>query len=76
VYLHRARERRGRPRPRLEPLRFYMRLVTHPIGKDFRVRCLPLMALLVLSQAAYGAGYYWERVTRSASHAPTMSTAK
>jgi glycosyltransferase involved in cell wall biosynthesis len=65
-YLHRARARRtGAARnavpPRLEPLRFYWRLVTWPLRSDAGWRALALMGLAALSQVAYGVGYYTER---------------
>jgi hypothetical protein len=61
VYLHRARDRRGVARPRLEPLRFYTRLIFQPIGKGFGWRTPVLVVLAALSQIVYGTGYYVER---------------
>ena len=61
MYLHRARDRRGRERPRFESLRFYRRLVFSPLGRGHGWRVPVLVALMILSQATYGFGYYWER---------------
>ena len=61
VYLHRARDRRGREQPRFESLRFYRRLVFSPLGRGHGWRVPVLVALMILSQATYGFGYYWER---------------
>lgn len=60
-YLHEARTGRGAITHRLEPLRFYWRLVTYPVTHWAGWRTPFLMALMVMSQAAYAAGYYIER---------------
>jgi len=44
-YLHRARARRGEAPLRVEPLRFYARLVTYPLGKSAAPRSFALAAL-------------------------------
>jgi GT2 family glycosyltransferase len=64
TYLHKARARRGVPRPRLEPLRFYWRLVTWPLrtANGGGPRAAALMVLAAVSQAAYALGYYSERM--------------
>ena len=64
VDLHRGREVRGVTLPRLEPLRFYWRLVTYAAGRRNGWRTLPLVVLAAASQAAYGWGYYSERAKR------------
>lgn len=60
-YLHEARTRRGTISHRLEPLRFYWRLIFHPHAQRSGWRSPLLTVLLVLSQAAYAIGYYRER---------------
>jgi GT2 family glycosyltransferase len=64
VYLHRARARRGGDKVRLEPLRFYVDLVKYPLRDGVRLQTLRGSLLMVLSQMAYGAGYYRERFTQ------------
>lgn len=62
AHLNRARQRRGHRGPKLEPLSFYVRLVTHPVRRGLSPRTVALSILAFLSQAAYGAGYYTERL--------------
>lgn len=61
-YLRSARRRRGHSAPRVEPLTFYVKLVAFPLRRGLTVRSLRLMMLAVLSQVAYGSGYYSERL--------------
>jgi GT2 family glycosyltransferase len=66
-FLHRCRARydgAGR-RPKLEPLSFYVNLVRYPFTRRQRGRALPLVGLMTLSQVAYGAGYFFERLRRA-----------
>jgi len=58
--LHRALERRGDARPRLESLRFYLGLVTWPLRRPGRRRLMQA-GLLGLSQFAMVAGYLMAR---------------
>lgn len=61
LYLHSARTRRGADLPRLESLRFYRRLLLHPLRGGHGLKA-PLMIFLAgLTQAAYAAGYFRER---------------
>jgi len=69
-YLHRARARRGEAPLRVEPLRFYARLVTYPLGKSAAPRSFALAALAALSQGVYISGYVRERLR---SRAPSSS---
>jgi glycosyltransferase involved in cell wall biosynthesis len=62
VFLHRARQARGNGAVRLEPLRFYANLVRYPMRRGVRRVTLRDSALMMLSQLAYGSGYYWERL--------------
>jgi GT2 family glycosyltransferase len=75
-YLHEARTRRGAISHRLEPLRFYWRLVFHPLTNDTGWRAPLLMALLVLSQVAYATGYYGERAQARRVRAAGLGAAK
>jgi GT2 family glycosyltransferase len=57
---HRARAARGGGRVRLEPSRFYARLVARPFRDGPAPRALELAGLLGLSQVANAAGYATE----------------
>jgi GT2 family glycosyltransferase len=66
-FLHRCRARHagaGR-RPKLEPLSFYFDLVRYPFTRRLGASAFPLVGLMALSQAAYGAGYFFERLRRA-----------
>ena len=71
-HLHRARARRSVDHLRVEPLRFYARLVSYPLGRSGSVRSIALSALLALSQGVYVGGYLIERVR---SRAPSLTSA-
>ena len=62
VYLHQGRERRGVRRPKLEPLRFYYRLLAYPMQHRSEASRPQLVALAFASQVAYAAGFYRERL--------------
>ena len=58
-FFHRARARRGQPRVRVEPRRFYVELLRHPSSRR-AARAARLTLLLALAQAANAAGFFWE----------------
>jgi GT2 family glycosyltransferase len=59
---HKTRARRGRQPVRIEPLRFYLNLLTYPLSQPRSVLMnLQISFLLGLSQVANIAGYFWER---------------
>jgi GT2 family glycosyltransferase len=60
VRFHRARAQRGAGRVRLEPLSFYTNLVRHPFHMGLTA-CGSVSALLIVSQLANAAGYFYER---------------
>lgn len=62
THLNRARQRRGHQGPRLEPVRFYVGLVTYALRRGVTPRNLWLATLAFVSQVAYGIGYYSERL--------------
>ncbi len=62
VFLHRVRQQRGNGRVRLEPLHFYANLVRYPMRRGVRADTIRDSLLMMLSQVAYGSGYYWERL--------------
>jgi len=62
LHLHRARARRSEASLRVEPLHFYTRLVSYPIGRSSGSRAVALSALMALSQCVYVSGYLIERV--------------
>lgn len=59
--VHRRRVAAGEGRVRVEPARFYLRLLTYPIGRTRLRSTLPMMALLGVSQVVNAAGFFWER---------------
>ena len=61
-HLHCARAKRGESPLRVEPPRFYSRLVGYPFGRAPAARALPLAALMALSQVVYVIGYATERL--------------
>jgi len=65
-HLHRARARRGEKPLRVEPPRFYGRLVGYPFGRDAGTRVVALSALMALSQGIYVGGYVSERLRNRA----------
>jgi len=72
-HLHRARARRGETPLRVEPLHFYTRLVSYPLGRSAVPRALPLAALMALSQGVYVSGYFRERLR---NRVPSSSSAR
>jgi len=56
---HKIRARRGWGRIKLENPRFYLNLVRFPFSRARGWRALVLAGLLVLSQAANAAGFFW-----------------
>jgi hypothetical protein len=72
-HLHRARSRRGETPLRVEPFRFYTRLVTYPFGRSAPPRSIALAALSALSQGVYISGYVRERLR---SPAPSSSSGR
>jgi glycosyltransferase involved in cell wall biosynthesis len=62
-HLHLARARRGVTRVRLEPMRYYSRLVAYPMRRGGSVRAAALSALMLVSQVVYATGYVFERLT-------------
>jgi GT2 family glycosyltransferase len=65
LYRSRVRHEGAASRPKLEPLSFYVNLIRFPLSRGPLWPGLPLMALMGLSQAAYGAGYLRERLART-----------
>jgi GT2 family glycosyltransferase len=57
---HALRRARGHQHT-VEPLSFYSRLITDPLQRTRGLRALPLAALMVLSQAANAAGFFYEK---------------
>lgn len=61
---HHLRAQRGSERIRLEPLSFYQNLLRYPLSQAPGRRALLLAVLLVVSQAANAAGFFWEKLHR------------
>ena len=64
--LRQARAQRDQGRIKVEPLSFYLNLLQYPFSQAQGWRALLLVALLVVSQVANVAGFFWERVNRTA----------
>lgn len=62
VYFHQARLRRGQAGVKIEPLSFYLNLLRYPFSQTHSWRAFPLAVLLVVSQKANAAGFFWEKV--------------
>ena len=62
-FLRRSRAQLDAPawRPKVEPLSFYVKLVTYPFGRVTGLRAVALSLLLFVSQTAYVAGYLFQR---------------
>lgn len=58
------RRQRG-DRQHVEPLRFYLGLVLHPIGRMSFFRSLAITGLLGVAQVANAAGYFWQKRAQS-----------
>jgi GT2 family glycosyltransferase len=64
---HQARARRGQHRIRVEPLSFYLNMLRYPFVSAPGVKAPFLMLLLVATQAANAAGFFWERTKGTAA---------
>ena len=62
--LHRSRAGRGHSSLRLEPVRFYVGLITYPLRRIGGWHGVTLAILHFWSQVAYAAGYFYERIHR------------
>ena len=62
VYFHQARVRRGLEGVKIEPLSFYLNLLRYPFSQVHSWRAFLLAALLVVSQKANAAGFFWEKI--------------
>ncbi len=71
--LHRSRAQRGDSSLRVEPVRFYARLVAHPLRQSRSWRAAFLAFLHLWSQVAYAGGYFFERLRRGWSIDATRS---
>jgi glycosyltransferase involved in cell wall biosynthesis len=60
-FYHLARSERKQERMKVEPLRFYTGMMRYPFRSATGARALGVAALLVVSQAANAAGFFYER---------------
>lgn len=60
---HEARAQRGQGPVRIEPLSFYLGICAYPFRGAWGWRSWPLAALLIGSQVANAAGFFWEEFT-------------
>ncbi len=61
-YFHEIGSRRGQESIKLEPLSFYLNLLNHPFSGRQGHRALLLTVLLLVSQAAHTAGFFWQKM--------------
>ena len=62
--LQRSRARRGRASLDVEPMRFYVGLIMHPLRQSLSWRAVQLAFLNLWSLVAYVSGYLFERIRR------------
>lgn len=62
---HRARSQRGQGRIRLEPLSFYLNLLSYPFSHASARQGSLLTLLLAVSQGANAMGFFWELVNQT-----------
>ena len=79
--LHRSRARRGRASLDVEPARFYVGLIMHPLRQSLTWRGVQLAFLHFWSQVAYVSGYLFERIRRgwsvsSNEHPPQLDSSR
>ncbi len=64
-HFHRMRRARGRGPVRLEPLRFYLRLLKYPFMETSGAPALLISGLMFCSQVANAAGFFWTKMNRT-----------
>lgn len=64
-YFHQVCSRRDLGYIKVEPISFYLNLLTYPFSQASRQQALLLAALLVVSQVANVAGFFWERLNQT-----------
>ncbi len=63
---HRVRARRLQDRVKVEPLMFYINMLRYPFISAPGVQAPLLMLLLMVTQVANAAGYFWQRIKGTA----------
>ncbi len=63
---HRVRARRLQDRVKVEPLTFYVNMLRYPFGSAQGVQAPLLLLLLVVTQVANAAGFFWMRIKGTA----------
>ncbi|MFC1578255.1 glycosyltransferase family 2 protein [Thermodesulfobacteriota bacterium] len=66
LYFHKVRAERGKKRIKVEPLRFYLDLLSYPFMHLQAGRSKVLAMLLLISQAVNTAGFCWDALSRPA----------
>jgi len=67
---HQARSSRGNGPVRIEPAGFYQRLLTYPLSAPWNLQQIKLVGLMLVSQVANAAGFFWERQRQKARLQP------
>ena len=63
-HFHNLRKRHTNTGHRVEPARFYLGMILYPFGKRSWLRSAQASSLMVFSQAANAAGFFYERFSR------------
>jgi len=63
-HFHNLRKRHTNTGHRVEPARFYLGMILYPFGKRNWLRSAQASSLMVFSQAANAAGFFYERFSR------------
>jgi glycosyltransferase involved in cell wall biosynthesis len=65
-YFRQVRARRAQGHPKFEPVKFYLNLLHYPFSQVQAGRAFLLAMLLLVSQGANAAGFFWEARSNSA----------
>lgn len=72
-YFHTARAKRTEDKIKVEPMSFYLNLLTYPLKQGVNAFQISLSGLFLLSQMAMTAGFFWEKTKQSAVFAPSAA---
>ena len=59
-YYHSLRSRQRRQSMKVEPLSFYLNMLTYPFGKIPFGKAILVVPLLIVAQAVNAIGFFWE----------------
>ena len=73
-HFHQVRSKRQSQPIKVEPIRFYVRLITYPFSRQQGWQALSLSGLFFLSQIASVAGFFWEKRQQQSTSSRTTVT--